>query len=135
MNETKRTIANLFTAFADSLNSMDDSEFELLASGRGKLRLVEGKQPTKTQPVEDHLLDNAIAEIAKQLNEVQSRKAAEELIAAIDQPRRKDFLVLLARSCGVSVGSRDNIAKIEQKLIENVVGSKLRSEAIKKVAF
>ena len=45
------------------------------------------------------------------------------------------FLLQLAKSCGVRVESKDSIALIEQKLVENVVGARLDSEAIKKVAF
>ncbi len=135
MCESKQTIASLLVAFADAMNSMNDREFDLLIAGKARLRLVENQRESKKKPTEDGCLDQAVADIAQKLNDAESREAAERLIASIDQPRRKHFLLLLSLSCGVNVGSKDSIARIEQKLIENVVGSKLRSQAIKKVAF
>ena len=46
MHESKQAIANLFAAFAEALNAMDEQEFELLLRGEAKLRLVE-KRPGK----------------------------------------------------------------------------------------
>jgi hypothetical protein len=135
MRESKQTISKLLFAFADALDSMDDREFDLLIQGKVRLGIVEKPEPKKTLPLNDPRLDGAISEMAQKLSAAESRESAASLLASINQPRRKDFLVLLARSCGVRVESKDNIARIEQKLIENVVGSKLDSEAIRKVAF
>jgi hypothetical protein len=135
MRESKQTISRLLSAFADALDSMDDREFDLLIQGKVRLRIVE-KHKTKTAPpLNDSRLDGAISEIAQRLSTAESRESAASLLASVNQPRRRDFLLLLAKSCGVRVESKDNIARIEQKLIENVVGSKLDSEAIRKVAF
>ena len=134
MSESKQTIAKLLVAFADALNSMDDREFALLIQGKARLRLFEERKTAK-KPLADSCLDEAISELVQNLNSARSREDAESLIASIDQPRRRDFLVLLAKACGVSVGSKDSITRIEQMLIENVVGARLRSEAIKNVAF
>ena len=134
MRESKQTIAKLLVAFAEAMDSMDDREFDLLIQGKANLRLVEKRKAGK-RPIADSCLDQTIAQIAQKLNEVESRESAETLIASINQPRRKSFLILLSRACGVNVGSKDSIARIEQKLIEDIVGSKLRSQAIKKVTF
>ena len=135
MRESKQTISRLLSAFADALDSMDDREFDLLIQGKVRLRIVEKHKTKKTPPLNDSRLDGAISEIAQKLRTAESRESAASLLASINRPRRKDFLLFLARSCGVRVESKDNIARIEQKLIENVVGSKLDSEAIRKVAF
>ncbi len=135
MNESRQTIAKLLVAFADAMNSMDDREFDLLIQGKAKFRLVEEKPKQEKKHESDACLDRAVAELAKKLNDAESRESAESLLASINYPRRRKFLLLLARSCGVTVGSKDRMARIEQKLVEDVVGSKLRSQAIKKVAF
>ncbi len=135
MSESKQTIAKLLVAFADAMNSMDDREFDLLIQGKAKLRLVEEKPIQEKNREADACLDNVVAELAQKLNEAESRESAESLLASINHPRRRNFLLLLAQACGVTVGSKDRIARIEQKLVEDVVGSKLRSQAIKKVAF
>ena len=134
MCESKQAISKLLLAFADAIESMNDREFEMLVQGKAKLRLVE-KPASSKKPVLDSYLDQAVAEIAHKLNESESRETAEAVIASINQPRRRDFLLRVSKACDVTVGSKDNIARIEQKLIENIVGSKLRLQAIKKVAF
>ena len=135
MRESKQTISGLLSAFTDALDSMDDREFDLLIQGKVRLRIVEQHKTKKGPRLNDSRFDGAISEIAQKLSTAESRESAASLLASINQPRRKDFLLLLARSCGVRVESKDNIARIEQKLIENIVGSKLDSEAIRKVAF
>ena len=114
---------------------MDDREFDLLIQGKARLSIVE-KHKTKKAPIlDDSCLDGIISETAQKLIAAESREAAARLLASINQPRKKDFLLLLAKTCGVRVESKDSIARIEQKLVENVVGARLDSEAIKKVAF
>jgi hypothetical protein len=136
MSESKQTIAKLFVAFADALNSMDNREFDLLIQGKAKLRLVERPKARENGKLLDtDCLEETLSEVAQKLNAAESREVAESLLAAINQPRRKDFLLLLAKACNVSVGSKDSIAMIERQLIENIVGARLASEAIQKVAF
>ena len=135
MRTSPQTVAKLLAAFADAMENMDEHEFELLMRGEAKLRLVENEKGSGKKPAKAACFDQSVVEVAQQLNDAESREAAETLIAGINQPQRKKFLISLSRACGVSVGSRDNIGRIEQKLIENVVGSKLRSQAIEKVAF
>ncbi len=134
MQNTKQTISKLLVAFADALNSMDDREFDLLVRGEGNLRFVSRSKNGK-QRVTDAELEAVANEVARKLDEADSREVAESLLASINQPRRKSFLILLARALGVHVESRDNIATMERKLIETTVGSKLRSKAFKEVAF
>ena len=137
MHELKQAIAKISFAFADAIDSMDDSEFELLVQGKAKLRVIKHQEPKKAAKklFGDLDLDVAVSELAQKLNLAESREIARDLLASINQPRRKDFLLRLAKSCGVRVESKDSIARIEQKLVENVVGARLDSEAIKKVAF
>ena len=135
MQETKRqTIDNLLKAIGDCLHEMDDREFDLLLQGKGTLRFT--PMPTRVnKQVFDPDLYNDAKEIARQLRGADSRDAAREVIASIKHRRRRDYLVLVARASGVRVGSKDSIANIEHKLIEALVGSKLRSRAFREVAF
>ena len=135
MRESMQTMSKLFSVVFDTISAMDDREIDLLIRGKATLHVVEKGRARKAAPLDDSCLDDAISDTAQKLNAAESRQAAADLLAAIDQPRKKDFLMLLAKSCGVRVESRDNIARIERKLVENVVGVRLDSEAIRKVAF
>ena len=135
MRESLQTTSKLLSIVFDTLGSMDDREIDMLIQGKATLSVVEKNKPKKSVPVDDSCLDGAISDTAQKLSTSESREAAESLLSSINQPRKKDFLLSLAKICGVKVESRDNIAMIERKLVENVVGPRLDSEAIKKVAF
>ena len=137
MHSTKQTVSALLTALADAVDSMDDGQFDLLIRGEGSLRFAPASRNGKngSKLAVDREVESSASEIALKLDAADSRQAAEDLIASIDQPRRRDFLLLLSKASGVRVDSKDTIAKIEQKLIEGTIGSKLRSKAFKEVAF
>ena len=134
MDSTKHTISKLLASFADALNSMDEQEFEQLIRGEGRLRFVSTSRNGR-KVVGTKEMNSAVKEVAQKLKEADSREAAERLLASISYPRRKDFLILLAQASRVHVGSRDTIARIEHKLIEHVVGTKLRSKVFREVSF
>ena len=135
MRESRQVMSKLLSAVADVLDSMDDREFALLIQGKLKLRTTEKRETKKTPPLSDTRLDEAIDQMTQKLSTAESREAAASLLASINQPRRRECLLLLAKACGVRVESKDNIERIEQRLVENVVGSRLDSEAIRKVSF
>ena len=154
IKQTIRSIRSLAVVF-DGLNSMDDSELEMLIQGKGNLRFVptaeRGEVARKPKSDDSQLLPSngenrmgeaklqlEVDEAARLLNEANSREEAKNLIASINVPKgkgRKDFLIRLAKACAVQVESRDAIARIEQKLVEKTVGAKLRSKAFREVAF
>lgn len=141
MGESRQAIANLFAAFADALNAMDDREFDRLIQGKAKLRLVEkGRGRNGGNGKSGKLLDappltDSIPELAQKFQAAASREEAAAVLAAVNSPRRKEILLLLAKEFSVNVTARDNIGLIERRLIENVVGARLASEAIQTVAF
>ena len=139
------SIGTLFKVIGDSLNEMDDDKVELLLQGKATLQFVElpdgdAKQVAqKSQKRITNRMDEAdveaAAKIAKQLNDSDSRDDANAVIASIKHRSRKQFLVLVAKSLGVRIESRDTIAKIENRLIESTIGAKLRSRAFAEVPF
>jgi len=154
MTDTKQTIRLLAVVF-DVLNSMDDSELDMLIQGKGNLRFVPTTErceiARKSKQGDSQMLPSnregrmgeaklqlEVDEAARLLNEANSREEAKNLIASINVPKgkgRRDFLIRLAKACAVHVESRDATARIEQKLVEKTVGAKLRSKAFREVAF
>ncbi len=135
MRESLQTTSKLFSVIFDTLSSLNDHEIGLLIQGKATLCVVEKNKAKKASPIDDSCLDEVISDTARKLNAAESREAAVDLLASINQPRKRDYLLRLARTCGVRVESKDSIAIIERKLVENVVGPRLDSDAIKKVAF
>ena len=135
MSEMNRpTIGKLLKAFGDSLHAMDDRELDLLLQGKGMLSFTPAPR-TGDRPETDARVLEAAREAARRLTKVDSREAAREVLASINHPRRREFLLLIAQASSIRVGSRDSVARIEQKLIQAIVGSKLRTRAFKEVAF
>lgn len=135
MRESIQTTSKLLSIVLGALSSMEDREIDLLIQGKATLRVVEKNKPKKETPLDDSCSDETISNIARKLKVAESREAAAILLESINQPRRKVFLLNLAKFCGVRVESRDSIPMIERKLIENVVGSRLDSDALKKVTL
>lgn len=159
MSDTKRAISELLTkskletVVYETLSSMDESEVIALIQGEGRLRFVPNEANGKKQPVTirrsairkrplpkpseiaEAQLQADIDETSQKLLDAESRGVAEELIASISYPRRKEFLTRLAKACKVHVDSKDTIATIEMKLIEDIVGAKLSAKAFREVAF
>ena len=154
MTDTKQT-ARLLAVVFDALSSMDDNELDMLIQGKGNLRFVPtkkiGETTRKSKPDDSQLLSSngedrmgeaklqlEVDEAARLLNKANSREEAKTLIASLNVPKgkgRKGFLIRIAKACAVQVESRDPIARIEQKLVEDTVGAKLRSKAFREVAF
>ena len=135
MRESMQTTSKLFSIIFDTLSSMNDDEIDLLIEGKATLRVVERNRTKMAKSVSESLSSESISDIAQKLISADSREAAVNVLASINQPRKKDFLLRLAKSCGVRVESKDSISIVERKLVENLVGARLDSEAIKKVAF
>lgn len=141
MGESRQAIANLFAAFADALNAMDDREFDRLIQGKAKLRLVEkrrgknGGNGNSGKLLDAPPLTESIPELAQSFQAAASREEAAAILAAVNSPRRKEILLLLAKEFSVNATARDNIGLIERRLIENVVGARLAAEAIQTVVF
>ncbi len=135
MRESMQSTSKLLSIVFQIVSSLEEHEIDLLVQDKATLRVVEKNKVKNTAPRDNSHLDGAISDIAQKLSNAESRIVAEEILASIDQPRRKNFLIMLAKSCGVRVKSHDRVETIERKLVENVVGVRLDSEAINKVAF
>ena len=129
MRNTKQSMSRLLMVAADALESMSNREFDQLMRGEGNLRFVP-KSKAEKKPNTDIDLKSVATEFAQQLSEAESREVAEGLLASVHQPKRKAFLLLVAKESRVRVGSKDTILEIEHKLVENTVGAKLRSKAL-----
>lgn len=126
----KREIAALFSALVDTLNGMSDEEFAMLLRREGKLQFApNGRQRQgKAKGLEN---SPDIKKVAERLLTVTTREAAQEILTSSPKSGRKIYLTKVARMLGVHVTKQDNIDRIAEKLVESVVGSKIRSDAIR----
>jgi hypothetical protein len=123
-NECVRALRKL-AAFVDD---MSDEDFEEFVHGSAKIALLRssGRPAEATKRIDDQSL---LAE----LRTSSSRHGALELLRS--EKRSKAMLMQLARSLHVHVSKSDNLEAIEEKIVENVIGARLRSEAIQGVSL
>ena len=129
----RQTVNRLLDIISDSLHEMNDIELELLLDGKGKLGFISARTDNGSDAERDLMIE--VKRIAEQLDQVETREAAKELLASIDRPRKRDFLVRVAQASGIRITTKDSIVRIEQKLIQATVGLRLRSKAFNEVSF
>ena len=130
----RRTMNRLLDIVSESLRAMTDQELQLLLDGKGKLVFISAAGTHNSSDADQDLMIE-VKQVAERLGKIETREAARELFASIDRPRKRDFLVRVAQASGVRTSTKDNIAKIEHKLIQATVGLKLRSKAFSEVSF
>jgi hypothetical protein len=108
------------TAFLDEIT---DEEFENFVRGSLGIELVPRKKPVPgASPAKDD------GSLIVELRESSSRQGALDLLRS--KKRSKAELMQLARRLQSHVEKHDTVDTIEEKIVENVIGSRLRSEAI-----
>lgn len=123
MNDAARA-TRLMRIFVATIESLEQDQIDQLLAGRAKLALSAPKKSkgTSGKPPAD------LASVVARLNESKDRTKAKEILSEISG---RDPLAAFARSLKVHVVKHDRREDIESKIIEFVIGGKLRSEAIR----
>ena len=124
----KEEMTRLFRAVARLIESMSNSEYDLFVSGQWRPTVAARKDRKKraTERVSAEQLEGIIS----RLRDTKSREEAREILKNDSRMLLKDNLNELARLLQVHVTKNDKREEIEDKVVEFVVGVRLRSEAI-----
>ena len=132
MQLSKEEIGALLSAFADALNNMSQEEYAQLLTGAGRFQFFSDSQRKPGTPKGKEPLPS-VKEVAEKLNGAVTREDAWNILAVAPRAGRKKYLTELAIIFGVHITKQDTTSRIEDKLIESVVGAKIRSETIQKL--
>jgi hypothetical protein len=115
--------ARAFRRFATFLDEITDEEFEGLVRGSLSIGLVHQKRnaPENSSTKDEEFL---VAALRSSI----SRRGALELLRS--EKRSRAELVHIARRLQIHVEKHDKIESVEEKIVENVIGARLRTEAI-----
>jgi hypothetical protein len=119
----KGSLAKLFRLFATTIENLDQQQIDQLLAGKVKLTFTvagKGKEKNNIPPIDQ-------ATVLASLNGCKNREDARRVLSAITG---RDVLAALARTLKVHVIKNDRREDIEAKIIEFVIGGKLRTEAI-----
>lgn len=120
---SKSTIVDVFRVISSTFEKLEEHEIEQLVSGKGKLIFVASDAP-KDDSIPTSLSNEAIIQ---QLNECKDRDDAKQFLASI---ANKETLATIAKLQKIHIVKNDRREDIEDKLIEFVIGAKLRTDAI-----
>ena len=134
---SKRELINLISAIQKGLKELDESEYEQLLEGKGQIKFiglestVVGKSKRTKQKNRVTLTEEELRDLVDVLKVCRTRDDACEILRKGNRILSKDSLNRLARLLGVYVSKSDRRESIEEKIVESVVGTRLRSEAIR----
>jgi hypothetical protein len=107
-----------------TVESLDEEEVQQLLDGKAQLSIVSTVKKTAKHEAFEYDQDKILA----QLNESRDRTKAREILSAI---KGRDALASFARNLKVHVVKHDRREDVESKIIEFLIGGRLRSEAIR----
>ena len=119
----KSALAKALRTLATTIEGMGEEDVELLLVGKGRLTFTPPEKPknVQVQPSVDH------AELMSKLNDCKDRDEARQVLLSVAS---KEALTSLAKAQKLHVTKNDRREDIENKIIEFVIGAKLRTEAI-----
>jgi hypothetical protein len=119
----KGTLAKLFRLFAATIDNLDEHQIDQLIAGKAKLTFTpanKGKELSTAPPID-------LAIVLAKLNDCKDRAEAREILSTIVG---RDAIESIARTLKVHVVKHDRREDIEAKIVEFVIGGKLRTQAI-----
>ncbi len=120
----KNIFSKLFRVIATVIDNLSDDEIDNLLSGKATL-IYHAPPISKDGQKEPLKIKNE--DILNKLSKCKDREEAKVILSEVPN---KDTLTAIAKSLKVHVVKYDRREDIENKLIEFVIGAKLRTEAL-----
>lgn len=134
---SKREVSNLLKAVVQALKELDESQYQQLLEGKGRIQFIDleprvttGKSGKGKPSLKIKLNHDQLRVLARQLQGCQTREEVRKLLIKDNRVFLRDTLAQLARLLGIYINKDDRREAIEDKIVEFVVGTRLRSEAI-----
>ncbi len=120
----KHALAKVLRAIAAAIDSLDQEEVDQLITGKGRLTFTPTEKPRKN----DSTVPDDYGAVWLKLNDCKDRDEARQVLSSIAS---RDALASFARKQKIHVTKQDRRGDIVNKLIEFVIGGKLRTDAIR----
>jgi hypothetical protein len=120
----KSGLAKLLRIFTATIENLNQEQIDQLILGKGRLMFA---PISRTRAAKNHQPPADQASILARLNDCRDREEARRVLSAITN---RDSLAGIARELKVHVVKQDKREDVESKIIEFVIGGKLRTEAI-----
>lgn len=127
---SKNELSKLFIAFGKLLDKMSEEEYDAFLNNNfdgSKIVTDKKKKTAEKKEINEVEIDNFI----KQLQSIDSRDEARKFINDNELFKLKDNLTKIAKKLKVHIIKNDKKEDIENKIIEFIIGSKLRTDAFR----
>lgn len=128
MNNKRSELANILRQLADYIDSQSDERLASLFNQATLLMQTESKGKKNLSRSKIPIDAEYLHKIIGQLNEMPTRESGEILLK--EKISNKASLESLARLLHLPVQRDDTVERLRAKIIENIIGSRLRSDAI-----
>jgi hypothetical protein len=129
MSKIKRNeLSNLLRRLADYVDHRSDAELLPLIQQAASLKPERTNRKKYQSSPKTSKETGYFSQIGSQLQELESREAGEALL--LEKDLKRDDLETLARILQLPVQRDDSMERLRAKIVENVIGSRLRSDAI-----
>lgn len=128
----KNNVVRLLHSLADAVEQMSEFEVEQLIAGSTGLRVPSSKRKQTTGKTGENssLSPQELESLIDDLQKCATREDVRQLLHHNKQVSTKANLTRLAKMLKVHVNKHDRREAIEDKVIEAVIGVRLRSDAI-----
>lgn len=134
MVTSKSDTLTILQIVSNLLNSLSDDQYNELLNGNGKLVYKENtKKISRGQEKLQKTDDISYESLGEKIRLCKTREEAFQVIRNEPSLKTKSELIKLAHILEVHIIKRDTREKIEEKIVESVVGSKIRFETIKNI--
>lgn len=121
-------MANILRRLADYVDHRSDEELGPIFDQAAKLMHEAGGRTKSHDPAKRKLSQEDVKEISTQLQTLPSREVGEDLLR--EKATNRIALEAIARFLQLPVQRDDTIDRLRAKIVENTIGSRLRSDAI-----
>lgn len=119
-----KTQVQLLKIVFDFLDQLPEEQLALLIEKKARLKLETEKNPSKGSRTAEF----DVEEVCKRLECCSTREEAMQYMTEVSLSRAG--LKAVAKKYNIPLGSKDRSNQIAEKIIENVVGSRLRFDAL-----
>jgi ribulose bisphosphate carboxylase small subunit len=130
MNQKSKAISNLLKNIADKIENLNNEQIKMLENNKFDIYVEFNDSPshTKYSDFNKKLTTHDLNDIIGKLNSIKTREEGHKYIDELNLSKNK--LIDVARFLDIPVQQKENMQIISDKIIENTIGYKLRSQAI-----
>lgn len=138
MANNKRDLTDILEIIIELLDNISDKQFTKLLKGEGRLVYIEKETHKKSKNLKDEnvqINDSVYEKLGNKIKLCKTREEAFDIMKNEPLIKTKNNLLKLSEIMQIYANKKDKRERIEEKIVESLVGSKIRSDAIRNLSL